>query len=86
MPLTNFSKLKKISVFTASPALKIWEPIAVNTLAHQPPSYNVLGHVVPPHHVDHVQPFLVVHIQGRKVGSCTEPTNCFLNETVSRQL
>ena len=69
MPLTNFSKLKKISVFTASPALKIWEPIAVNTLAHNPPSYNVVSRVMSPQHIDHVQPFLIVHIQGWKVGS-----------------
>ena len=46
----------------------------------------MLDHVVPPQHVHHVHSFLVCHIQTRKVGSSTEPTDGLLNKAVSRQL
>ena len=84
-PLKFFLSKRNFSSHSKS-RLQIWEPIAVETHVHQPPSLPVLNHVVSPEHVLEDQPFLVCHIQSRKVGSSTEPTDSLLNKAVCRQL
>ena len=85
-PLKFFLSKRNFS-FHSKSRLQIWEPIAVETHVHQPPSLPVLDHVVHPQHVLEDQPFLVCHIQTRRnVTSSTESANRLLDIAVARML